>query len=345
MKYLAELYASAKSRVAGPICISLGSPWPVTQLVTAVRADHPEARIVCFQMDAFIAMRLREKLEQEKVEAAVVLHPDLWDIGETFQTVLFPAASQADRELKVDIVEQSYHILHDGGTLITLSEYEKDTQFAKWMKRVYGKAGETPTSKIGMAFWSTRTGEQPRRRHAQTFHAKIGDGPSLVIETWPGTFSYGEMDAGSRAMLEVAEVHPGDHVLDLGCGNGSVGCLASTLAENVTVTFIDSNIRATELTRRNIERNTVANTHILTSPNLEGLTPAGYDLILANPPYYANSEVARLFISQARDLLKPAGRFVLVTKMPVQTIPEIVESFGDVESIDNRGYTVLTART
>ena len=32
------------------------------------------------------------------------------------------------------------------------------------------------------------------------------------------------------------------------------------------------------------------------------------------------------------------------TKMPVQTIPEVVDTFGEVESIDNRGYTVLVAR-
>jgi 16S rRNA (guanine1207-N2)-methyltransferase len=51
-----------------------------------------------------------------------------------------------------------------------------------------------------------------------------------------------------------------------------------------------------------------------------------------------------MFIASARDLLKPGGRFYLVTKMPVQTIPEVVETFGDAESVENRGYTVLTAR-
>jgi hypothetical protein len=30
--------------------------------------------------------------------------------------------------------------------------------------------------------------------------------------------------------------------------------------------------------------------------------------------------------------------------MPVQTIPEVVETFGDAESVENRGYTILIAR-
>ena len=59
--------------------------------------------------------------------------------------------------------------------------------------------------------------------------------------------------------------------------------------------------------------------------------PTGeYDVVLANPPYFANSEVGRHFILTARDVLRPGGRFYFVTKMPVQTIPEIVETFGNV---------------
>jgi 16S rRNA (guanine1207-N2)-methyltransferase len=196
-----------------------------------------------------------------------------------------------------------------------------------------------------MAFWSARDGDRPRRRHAITFHAKIGDGPSMSFESWPGTFGYGRMDNGSRAMLEVADVNEGDHILDMGCGNGTVGCLASPRAGPTgQVTFVDSNVRAIALTDLNARANGVPNYRLVTTAKLEGLAPDSFDVALANPPYYADSEVARLFISSARDLLKPGGRFYLVTKMPVQTIPEVVETFGEVESVENRGYTVLIAR-
>jgi len=341
MKHVIELFPVVADKVVPPVLIALGSPWPVTQLVQALNGKEA----VCFQMDVFVADRLRAKLAENTAVADVVTAPDLWDLPARFRTVIFPAAAHSDRELKIDIVEQGFHVLEEGGLFVTLSEYEKDVQFAKWHKKVFGKCGESPRSKNGMAFWSAKHGEQPRRRHEVTFHAKVGDGPSMSFASWPGTFSYGRMDNGSRAMLEVAEINPGDHVLDMGCGNGAVGP-AIALARQPTgkVTFVDSNVRAMALTELNAKANGVPNYELVTTATLGGLPMSSYDVVLANPPYYANSEVARMFITSARDLLKPGGRFYLVTRMPVQTIPEVVETFGEAESVENRGYTVLTAR-
>lgn len=341
MQHLTELFPVVAEKVVPPVLIALGSPWPVTQLVLTLGGKET----VCYQMDVFAADRLRAKLAENGAAAEVVIAPDLWDLPARFHTVLFPAAAHSDRELKIDIVEQGFHVLEEGGLYVTLSEYEKDVQFAKWHKRVFGKCGESPRSKNGMAFWSTRHGDRPRRRHEVTFHAKVGDGSSMSFASWPGTFSYGRMDNGSRAMLEVAEIKPGDHVLDMGCGNGAVGCLASArTGPTGKVTFVDSNVRAVALTEHNAKANGVPNYELVTTATLGGLPMSSFDVALANPPYYANSEVARMFITSARDLLKPGGRFYLVTRMPVQTIPEVVETFGEAESVENRGYTVLTAR-
>ena len=177
-----------------------------------------------------------------------------------------------------------------------------------------------------------------------TFHAKINDGPSQRFASWPGTFSYGQMDAGSRAMLEVADVRLGDKILDLGCGNGSVGCLASVAAgPKGSVLFVDSNARALKLTELNAKANGVENFKLLLSADLLDIPVGEFDVVLANPPYYANSEVGRMFIATGREVLRPGGRFYFVTKMPVRTIPEIVEMFGQVDSVENRGYTVVIA--
>ena len=70
----------------------------------------------------------------------------MWDLPRKFRTVLFPAAAHSDRDLKIDMVEQGFHALEEGGMFITLSEYEKDVQVAKWHKKVFGKCGESPSS-------------------------------------------------------------------------------------------------------------------------------------------------------------------------------------------------------
>ncbi len=341
MKHLPELLAVVAEKIQPPVLVVLGSPWPATQIAAGVAVPGT----VCYQQDVFQADRLREKLVENNLSAEVVTAPDLWDLPANFGTAIFPAAAHADRDLKLDMIEQGFHVLRDGGMFITLSEYHKDTQIAKWQKKVFGKCGESPKAKIGMAFWSTRTGDTPRRRHEITFHARIGDAPSMSFASWPGTFSYGRMDGGSRAMLEVADIRPGDRVLDMGCGNGAVGCLASQRSGPTgSVTFVDSNARAVALARKNAEENAVSNAHFVTSATLGGLEPHSFDVILANPPYYAKSEVARLFVSSGSELLKRGGRFYFVTRMPVETLPEVVDTFGQVESIENRGYTVVIAR-
>jgi 16S rRNA (guanine1207-N2)-methyltransferase len=339
MNHILDLFASVAARVKPPVCLAHGPPWPVANLVKAI--DRPDT--VCWQFDLHQADRVRGCLAEVGAAAEVVATPDLWDLEARFQTVVFPAA-QGDRDLKLDVIEQAYHVLQPGGLLLSLSEYEKDSQFARWHKKVFGKCGETPASENGMAFWSTRTGDQKRRRHEVAFHSRLGDGPSMNFVSRPGTFSYGRFDNGSRAMIEVAEVHEGDHVLDLGCGTGAVGCLMSQKAGPTgRVTFIDSNLRALALAELNATANGVPNPRYVAATRLEGLGRNEFDVILANPPYYAKSEITRLFIEGSRDLLRKGGRYYIVTKMPTAVVPLIFETFGDCSVIENRGYSVVIA--
>lgn len=340
MKHVTDLFATVSARVRPPVCIALGPPWPVANLVKATGG----AEAVCYQMDLHQAGRVRDCLAEVGATAEVAVRPDLWDLEPRFETVVFPASAHADRELKIDIVEQAYHVLRPGGLLLSLSEYERDSQFAKWQKKVFGKCGETPASERGMAFWSTKTDDGKRRRHEVEFHAKLPDGPPMEFLSRPGTFSYGRFDNGSRAMIEVAEVNEGDAILDLGCGNGAVGCLlGGKVGPAGSVTFIDSNLRAVALAELNAAANATPNPRFLAETRLEGLAARSFDVIVANPPYYAKSDITRLFVEGARNLLKKGGRYYIVTKMPTAVVPMIFETFGDCSVIENRGYSVVMA--
>ena len=106
-------------------------------------------------------------------------------------------------------------------------------------------------------------------------------------------------------MLEVAEIREEDHILDLGCGNGAVGCLLPSKAGPTgRVTFIDSSLRALALAELNAKANGVPNPRFVAATRLEGLGINEFDVILANPPYYAKSEITRLFVEGTRDLLR-----------------------------------------
>jgi 16S rRNA G1207 methylase RsmC len=212
----------------------------------------------------------------------------------------------------------------------------------KWHKKVFGKCSELPTTKQGSVFWSARDGDRPRRRHELAFRAKIGDGPSHAFVSRPGVFGYGDLDEGARAMLEIAEVRPGDRVLDLGCGPGANGVLAMDRAgPDGHVTFVDGNVRATALAELNARANGLTNFRCVTTATMEGLEPGSFDLILANPPYYANSWIAQMFIEKGKALLKPGGRLFLVTKMINHMAPVMAELFPESTWEERRGYHVL----
>ena len=115
MKHLTDLFATVAQRVKPPVCIALGPPWPVANLVKALNGVDT----TCFQLDLHQTDRVRECLAEVGATAEVVAVPDLWDLPQKFQTVIFPASAHAERELKLDMVEQAYHILVPGGVFLT----------------------------------------------------------------------------------------------------------------------------------------------------------------------------------------------------------------------------------
>lgn len=335
---LTSLLESIRARVKPPVAIILGSPNQAADLCNALSSFE----ITCFQMDLHQGEKLRRNLAESGSTAQVEVRPDLWDLPATFQTALFPVAAHGERELKLDMMEQSHHILVPQGLLISLSEYQADSLLPKWHKKVFGKCSELPTTRHGSVFWSARTSEHPRRRHQLPFRAKLRGGESHMFVSRPGVFSYGTFDDGARAMTEMAEVHLGDHVLDLGCGQGVNGVLAMDRAGPTGhITFVDSNVRALAVAEENAKANNITNYRCVATASLDGLEPGSFDVILANPPYYANSWIAEMFVERSRPLLKPGGRFYIVTKMVNHVAPFMAQIFPDSTWEERRGYHVL----
>jgi 16S rRNA (guanine1207-N2)-methyltransferase len=340
MFQLASLYSRVAGKVRPPVAIVLGSPQQAAELASMC----PAGDVSCFQLDLHQSGRLAEELHLVGRSAKIETRPDLWDLDPVFQTALMPFAMHGERELKLDLLEQAPHILKPGGLLIALTEYERDQLLPKALKKIYGKCHDLPASKEGGVFWAAREKERPRRRHELTFNARLGEGSSHTFLSRPGVFSYGRMDDGARALLEVADIRTTDAVLDLGCGAGTNGVLASDrTGPGAEIVFVDSNVRAIKLAEENAQSNGLTQYRCLATSSMEGLPSDGFDVILANPPYYAASSIARLFIEKSRTLLREGGRFYLVTKQVEHVAPMMVEAFGDVQAFENRGYNVLEA--
>ncbi len=179
-----------------------------------------------------------------------------------------------------------------------------------------------------------------------TFQVRGREGRPLRFLSRPGVFSYGRFDNGARALVECAVVNDTDRLLDLGCGCGTNGIMAADLAgRGCHVTFVDGNVRALALAEHNARGNGLANFATVATCRVEGerLPAKGFDVVLANPPYFAFSAIARMFVQRSSVLLRPGGRFYLVTKQPRELAPLLVEQFGAADAIMRRGYTILAA--
>ena len=187
---LREVPPALRERVRPPLGIVLGSPAEVTYLATALGLPQ----LVSYQMDLFQAERVRtEAGEGVRVETK----PDLWDLPAEFQTLVYLPSRGGERELKIDMVEQAFHVLRPHGTLLVWSPYETDALFPALLKKVFGRVHSyfTGTDTVLAAH---RDGDRPRRRHEVTFQVRVAGGESCRFLSRPGTFSYGRFDNGAR---------------------------------------------------------------------------------------------------------------------------------------------------
>jgi 16S rRNA (guanine1207-N2)-methyltransferase len=336
-----ELLRPALGRVRPPVVLVLGSP----RRVAGVVAELPPGEVVCFQMDLHQAERLREELAPLGRDVAVETRPDLWDLSADFATAIYPAPERGERELKIDLVEQVWHVLRPRGTLLTLSPHKPDALFPPLLKKVFGRCSDLPHPD-GSVYACHRDPDRqrPRRRHEIVFQARLGDHPPLQLATQPGVFTYGRLDDGARALLEAADIQPGNRVLDLGCGCGANGVFAMQRAgPDGEVYFVDSNVRAAALAERNARENGLARFKVIAARRLEGVPEHYFDVILSNPPYFAQESIARLFVERGAYLLRPGGRFYLVTRQPNAIVEMMGELFRDVAVEERRGYAVFVA--
>jgi 16S rRNA (guanine1207-N2)-methyltransferase len=320
-------------KLAQDIAIVLGSPREAATLVFDLGTDA-----TCYQMDLFQADRLNGELAEQGSSARVEVRPDLWDLPATFATVLYLAARGGERAVKHDMIEQAYHVLKPGGTFVVLSPYEHDPLLPAIVKKVFSKPHSHAFGE-GTLLWAPRGDDRPRRRHEVTFHGRLDETASLRFVSRPGVFSYGHFDNGARALIETMEIRPGDRVVDLGCGVGTNGIFAARRGAGEVV-FVDSNVRALALADLNSRNNGVSDFQTVASSTVEGV-PGKFDVILANPPYYAGLSIAELFIERARELLKPGGRFFLVSKQLVD--PLLEQYFAEFDDVTRRGYKIYRA--
>jgi len=314
------------------------------QLAGFLASENPGADVCCHYLDSHYAALCEEYWAEADDAPTVVCSPDLPD--REFDIVCIPVHNQGDAELTRDLMQQAYQRLKHQGTMYCAVNSPKDTWLHEQMQSLHKKVTRVPKRR-GVIYSIVKTAPLKKERNFKAQFPVVFNERELTLETRPGVFSHRRLDAGAWALMKAMTVKDGMKVLDIGCGCGAVGIAATISMKRGRVTAIDSNARAVQCTLRNIELNLtedeqqrieVFQTH---TGQLEAEDE--FDLVLANPPYFSNFSIAKLFIDTARRTLKRRGRLMIVTKMPEWYEEYLPEVFRRVK-IDKSGpYAIITA--
>lgn len=168
-------------------------------------------------------------------------------------------------------------------------------------------------------------------------------GIELNFNTSNDVFSPREIDKGTLAMLSVLEFNEDDKVLDLGCGYGPVGILASKIVGEENVVMVDVSDEAVNLSKENAILNEVKEVKIFKSNGFDNIDEKDFTIILSNPPYHADFSVPKAFIEKGFNRLSIGGKMYMVTKRKEWYKNKLIAIFGGVKIWEIDGYFVFMA--
>lgn len=170
------------------------------------------------------------------------------------------------------------------------------------------------------------------------------NGVCLEMQNSEGVFSPYGIDKGTMAMLSCVDFSQFNRVLDLGCGGGIIGIIASKCMKCNEVVMVDKYPEAVKCAKENCMRNGCQNVEVLVSDGLTNLKDRTFDLILSNPPYHEDFSVPKRFIEDGYRKLEDGGYIYMVTKRKKWYKNKLIHVFGGVKIIEKDGYYVFCSQ-
>ena len=187
--------------------------------------------------------------------------------------------------------------------------------------------------------------------HGDTFHELRATlrGTPLTLYSRPGVFSWDHLDEATAILADAMQVHPGNSVLDLGCGYGALGVAAARLSQGAPITMVDADVEAVRSATRSADANGVENYRAITSDIASEVLGERFDVVVTNPPFHVGKatdlDVPRQFITDAWNVLGAGGRLFLVANRTLPYEQVVKHQFGNVGNVyDGPRFKVLTAQ-
>lgn len=264
---------------------------------------------------------------------------------DSFDWVILALPRTGDSMLAGELVRQAHGALKPRGKILAVTDNQRDKWLHDRVLETFGAVTIHQQGRAGSVYIARkRPDHAPRDRDfRRQFNARVF-GQDLQLETRPGVFSHGKLDEGTLAISEIATLSPGARVLDMGAGSGALGVGAARAVADARAVLVDASARAVEVSLANARRNGVADrTLVILACDFACLATSSFDIVLANPPYFGDWQIAAMFAEAGHRVLRPGGQFHYVSKaddVPGQILREL---FGGSTPSKRRGYSVLTA--
>lgn len=180
-----------------------------------------------------------------------------------------------------------------------------------------------------------------------TFREQLPSGP-LAGCSYPGVFSHGELDPGTRLLLETLQLPKTARVLDAGCGAGVIASWVARAVEG-KVHAIDVSALALHATFTTAQLNDVADRVAVWGSDLFSDVTERYTHIVSNAPFHegvrTSASVARRLIAEAPEQLERGGELWLVANRFLDHGEQLAHAFPTVTvEAENGRFRVWRAR-
>lgn len=316
------------------LCTTVGRAQAASQLAE----QRPDARVVCWFLDQFQLLLVADA--GGPANRTLVCEPDF--PNEESDLAVLPFSMRGEAELTRELLQTAADLLVIGGKLVAATDNPKDD----WLRQqLSGSFKKVTKHTYGDAVVYVVTKHAPLKK-LKGFRAEFvfRDGDRLIkAVTRPGVFSHRHIDPGARHLIEAADVKPAMKVLDIGCGAGTVALAMAARDATIDVLAVDSNARSVECALVGARMNCLGNVRAIVNARGDYPDPGTFDLALANPPYYGDSQIAARFVAAAYRSLKPGGRLLLVTKSPNWYEQHLASDWRDVQVVPCKRYWVVKA--
>jgi len=232
---------------------------------------------------------------------------------------------RAKDELEM-LVHAAASVLEPGGVLLVYGANDEGIRSApSRIEPVFGSA-ETVSVKSRCRVLRARRPAKVRdlRGDLDAWRSTWRPGPP-VDRPWvsyPGVFSHGRLDAGTRLLLDVTDPpDDGARVLDYGCGSGIIAGVLAARSRALDLHLLDADAIALQAARENVPQG-----RTILADHIAAVGDVRLDLVVSNPPYHRGKEedhrVLEDLVRESADHLGPRGALVMVVqrRFPVEDL-------------------------